>query len=77
MNIKMCKTALYTHLMVLQLASDDTEGVVHRVMIDVNLRQPLGGATGQPLLIAVVIHHDRGPRRNDRVLAATHNDIHE
>ena len=60
------------YLMVLQLAADDAERIVDRVVVDVDLRQPLGGATGHPLLVAVVVHHDGRPRRHDRVLTATH-----
>ena len=65
------------YLMVLQLAADDAERIVDRVVVDVDLRQPLGGATGHPLFVAVVIHHDGRPRRHDRVLTATQRMTHE
>ena len=63
------------YLVVLQLAADDAERVVDGVVVDVDLRQPLGGATGHPLLVAVVVHHDGRPRRHDRVLTKTHNSL--
>lgn len=50
-----------TNLMIIKLPSDDSEGVVLGVMVDVHLGQAGAGARGDPALQPVVVHHHGGP----------------
>lgn len=53
------------HLVVLHLPPDYPEGGVAGMMIDVDFRYTSRrGATGQPLLLHVIIHHDTGANRH-------------
>ena len=64
------------YLVVLELASHHAEGIVDGVMVDVDLGHALGGATGHPALVAVIVHHDSRPRCHDGVLTVTHTQSH-
>ena len=70
-----CVTARSTgfYLMVGQLATDDAEGVVDTVVVDVHLAQPLRRAARNPASVSVVVNHDRRTRRRNRVLAGREN----
>jgi len=51
------------YLMILQFSPDDSERVVDEMVVDVNLGQAVGGARRDPLLVGVVVNHDRRARR--------------
>lgn len=59
-----------TDLMILDLAPHDAEGVVARVVVDVDSAESRGAARGDPLLVGVVVHHDGGSRLADALFAA-------
>ena len=48
--------------MILQLSPDDSEGVVDEVVVDVDLGEAVRGPGRDPLLVGVVVDHDRRPR---------------
>lgn len=55
--------------MVLNLTAHYSEGVVARVVIDVDSTEARGSAGRNPFLIGVIIYHDCGPRLTDTLLA--------
>ena len=58
------------YLVVLQLSPDNSEGIVDKMVIDMNFGQPVGGAGRHPLLVQVVVDHDRSPGRGDALLGS-------
>lgn len=54
-------STVYHHLMIIKLPSDDSEGVVLGVVVDVHLGQAGAGARRHPALQPVVVHHHGGP----------------
>lgn len=62
--------ALSTDLMILDLAPHYAEGVVARVVVDVDPAEARGAARWDPLLIGVVVHHDGGSRLADTLFTA-------
>lgn len=59
------------HLVILQLAPDDAEGVVLLVMVDLHLAQARGRARGDPFLLHVIVDHHRGTGSYYALLAGT------
>jgi len=68
--------AVNHNLMILQLSADHSEGVVHDVMVDVNLAEPVAGSCRDPLLVHVVVDHDAGARSSYALLRTllTHDE---
>lgn len=64
------------YLMVLQFSADYPERVVDLVLEDVNFGEPRRCATGDPLLLDVVVDHHRGPRTRYALLAETTQHHH-
>lgn len=60
--------------MILDLASHHAEGVVARVVVDVDPAEPSGAAGRDPLLIGVVVHHDSGSRLADTLFTGGTGD---
>lgn len=58
------------YLMVLDLASDHAEGVVARVVIDVDSAEACGASSRDPLLVGIVVHHDGGSGLADALFTA-------
>ena len=56
------------YLVVLQFSSNDPEGVVDEVMVDVNLWESVRRPGRDPLLVGVVVDHHRRARRRDALL---------
>ena len=54
--------------MVLELPSDDPEGGVDEVVVDVDLGESVRRPRRAPLLLLVVVDHDGGARRGDALL---------
>ena len=54
--------------MVLELPSDDPEGGVDEVVVDVDLGESVRRPQRAPLLLLVVVDHDGGARRGDALL---------
>ena len=54
--------------MVLELPSDDPEGGVDEVVVDVDLGESVRRPRRAPLLLLVVVDHDRSARRGDALL---------
>ena len=50
--------------MILQLSSDDSEGVVDEVVVDVHLGESVRSPGRDPLLVGVVVDHHRRPGRS-------------
>lgn len=61
---------LSTDLMILDLAPHNAEGVVARVVVDVDSAEARGAARWDPLLIGIVVHHDGGSRLADTLFTA-------
>lgn len=59
--------------MVLDLAAHHSEGVVARVVVDVDPAEARGAAGWDPLLVGVVVHHDGGSRLADTLFTAGEN----
>lgn len=66
--------SLPTDLVVLDLAAHHPEGVVTSVMVDVNPAEARGAASWDPLLVAVVVHHDGSSGLADALFAG--KDMH-
>lgn len=57
--------------MVLQFDPHHSEGVVGRVVVDVDAAETLlAGLDGHPLLTGVIVDHDGGPRLADALFTA-------
>ena len=56
--------------MILDLAPHHAEGVVARVVVDVDSAEACGTARWDPLLIGIVVHHDGGSRLADTLFTA-------
>lgn len=65
--------------MILKLSAHHPKGVVDKVMIYVNLAEPVAGAGRYPLLVDIVVDHDAGPGRRDTLLRplVTHDALTE
>lgn len=63
--------------MVLDLAAHHSEGVVARVVVDVDPAEARGAAGRDPLLVGVVVHHDGGSRLTDTLFTAGENTQRE
>lgn len=61
---------LFTDLMILDLAPHYAEGVVARVVVDVDPAEARGAARWDPLLIGIVVDHDGGSRLADTLFTA-------
>lgn len=61
---------LSTDLMILDLAPHYAEGVVARVVVDVDPAEARGAARWDPLLVGIVVHHDGGSRLADTLFTA-------
>lgn len=59
--------------MVLDLAAHHPEGIVARVVVDVDPAEARGAAGRDPLLVGVVVHHDGGSRLADTLFTAGEN----
>ena len=59
---------LKSYLMVLEFSSNNSEGIVYEMVIDMNFGQPVRSARRHPLLVQVVVDHDGSPRRGDALL---------
>lgn len=64
-----------TDLMILDLASHYTEGVVARVVVNVDSAEACRATGWDPLLIGIVIHHDSSSRLADALFTAGTRDI--
>ena len=62
------KSISITYLVVLQFTSNNSEGIVNEMVIDMNFGQPVGGARRHPFLVQVVVDHDRCPGRGNALL---------
>lgn len=63
-----------TDLMILDLASHYTEGVVACVVVDVDSAEAGGTTSRDPLLIGIVVHHDSGSRLADTLFTVQTKD---
>lgn len=55
------------NFVVLQLPANHSKRIVQNVLIDVHFGKPTGCATWHPFLIDVIVHHDGGPGRCNRL----------
>lgn len=62
-------TPLY--LMILDLTSHHAEGIVARVVIDVDSAEACGASSRDPLLVGIVVHHDSSPCLADALFTAS------
>lgn len=56
------------YLVILNFAAHDPEGVVPRVVIDVDSAETRGTSSRNPFLVGVVVHHDGSTRLTDTLL---------
>lgn len=56
--------------MILDLAAHYAEGVVARMVVDVDSAEARGSACWDPLLVGIVVHHDGGSRLADTLFTA-------
>ena len=61
--------------MVCKFSSDDPEGVVDGVLVDLDLGQTRRRAAGHPFLVHIVVRHDVRPGTTYWHLAEKHNAI--
>lgn len=61
-------------LMILDLASHYAEGIVARVVVDVDSAEAGGATSWDPLLIGIVVHHDSGSRLADTLFTVRTGD---
>lgn len=59
-----------THLMILDLAPHYTEGIVARMVVDVDSAEARGSTRWDPLLIGIIIHHDSSSCLADTLFTA-------
>lgn len=61
---------LATDLMILDLTSHYAEGVVARMVVDVDSAEARGTTSWDPLLIGIIVHHDSGSCLADTLFTA-------
>ena len=59
-----------TDLMILDFASHYAEGVVARVVVDMDSTEARGASRWDPFLVGIIVHHDSGSRLADTLFTA-------
>ena len=67
-NIYVCIIMIY--LMILKFPSNNSESIVEKMMVNVNLWQSMRWSWGNPFFVEIIVYHNRSSSRGNALLRA-------